>query len=453
MNIRFGIVRQHGANLLEEHLFQFDFLNDDFSKLPQNLQNIINDPEKCKKLIIYINPPYAEATSAKTVTGTGKNKEGVATNHKVKAIFNTQIGNASNELFALFMAQAYENFPNSHLALFSTLKFIQGTNFRHFKNFFLANYLKGFIAPANTFDNVKGDFPIGFTIWNLNKKTPIKNIKCSIYDENENYLGEKIFYGDLPKSINKWIKLFDKKENIIGLMVSTAPDFQHNIQLVILSKKQERYCFNITKDNLIIFCIYFSVRKVIPATWLNDRDQFLFPNKNWKKDFEFQNDCLAYTLFHGQNRISNKEGTNHWIPFREEEINAKTKFESNFMTDFISGKINKELKKEFDITNLNNLGEELLEPHTSPLQFSKEAKAVFEAGKELWKYYHNQKDTNVNASFYDIRAFFQGRKNGRMNANSNDATYTELIKTLRNKLKIIAQKIEPKVYEYGFLKE
>jgi hypothetical protein len=36
---------KNGANLLEDHVFQFDFMNDDFTKLPQELQNIINDPE------------------------------------------------------------------------------------------------------------------------------------------------------------------------------------------------------------------------------------------------------------------------------------------------------------------------------------------------------------------------------------------------------------------------
>ncbi|MDD3125491.1 MAG: hypothetical protein PHV24_06680, partial [Candidatus Kapabacteria bacterium] len=48
---------RNGANLLDSHVFQFDFLNDDFSKLPQPLQDIINDEEKRKKLVIYINPP------------------------------------------------------------------------------------------------------------------------------------------------------------------------------------------------------------------------------------------------------------------------------------------------------------------------------------------------------------------------------------------------------------
>jgi hypothetical protein len=39
-----------------------------------------------------------------------------------------------------------------------------------------------------------------------------------------------------------------------------------------------------------------------------------------------------------------------------------------------------------------------------------------------------------------------------MNNKSNDETYNELIGDLREKLKILARKIEPKVYEYGFLR-
>ena len=55
---------------------------------------------KKKKLIIYINPPYAEASSSKTVSGTGKNKAGVS-DYKVKEKLNPIIG-MLNELFTLF---------------------------------------------------------------------------------------------------------------------------------------------------------------------------------------------------------------------------------------------------------------------------------------------------------------------------------------------------------------
>jgi hypothetical protein len=53
-----------GLNLLHNHIFRFDFLNDSFDKLPEKLLEIINDPEKRNKLIVYINPPYAAAATA-----------------------------------------------------------------------------------------------------------------------------------------------------------------------------------------------------------------------------------------------------------------------------------------------------------------------------------------------------------------------------------------------------
>ena len=54
----------------------------------------------------------------------------------------------------------------------------------------------------------------------------------------------------------------------------------------------------------------------------------------------------------------------------------------------------------------------------------------------------------------DIREYFQGRnEKGNMYAKSSDEKYNELIGNLRAELKILAEKIEPKAYEYGFLKK
>ena len=448
----------NGANLLHDHVFQFDFLNDEFlpkskgGKLPDKLYEIIIDPEKRKKLVIYINPPYAEATTAKTVTGTGKNKSGVAIQNKANQYFKSKIGNATNELFALFMAQVYDKIQDGILAQFSTLKFVQGSNFNKFKEYFKAEYLGGFVVPANTFDNVKGEFPIGFTIWNLNKKVKIKQITCDVYDRKGEYIGEKNFYGNLPDSINKWIVKYQNSNNdFIGLLSNYPPDFQNQNKVFIQLKSIKRSgAIKIQKNNLIPICIYFAVRHCIEATWLNDRDQFLYPNDGWESDKEFQNDCLAFTLFHGQNRISCKDGTNHWIPFTEKEVDAREKFDSNFMSNFIKGKQNPPQKSTYTI---NLLFEPEVSYDKSPLKFSPEAKAVFDAGLELWKYYHKQPNCNVNASLYDIKEYFQGRNEaGKMNNNSSDETYMKLIGNLREKLKQLAEKIEPKVYQYEFLK-
>ena len=204
----------------------------------------------------------------------------------------------------------------------------------------------------------------------------------------------------------------------------------------------------INNYNFITTSIYYSVRKSIDQTWLNDRDQFLYPNDGWQTDVEFQTDCLAYTLFN--TNIQSKFGTNHWIPFTEQEVNAKTKFESNFMTQFIKGKIQQEAKSE----DLFSSATVIARNEAISLQFSEKATNVFNAGRALWKYYHSQPSVNVNASLYDIREYFQGRNDkGKMNNKSQDETYMQLITQLRDNLKILAKKIEPKVYEYGFLKE
>lgn len=451
---------RNGANLLEDHVFQFDFLNDEFTKLPQKLQDIINDPEKRKKLVMYINPPYAEATTARTVSGTGENKSGVSTNNSINEYYNSKIGNASNEIFALFMAKIYDNFPDSILAIFSKMKFIQGSNFEKFKEFFKAKYHRGFIVPADTFDNVKGNFPIGFTIWELKVKKKISNIKCDVIDRYEHKIGKKVFYGQLPKSINKWFVKFQSKENFnIGLLSNYPPDFQNQNKVFIQNKPIVRSgSIKISSFNLKEISIYFAVRHCIEATWLNDRDQFLYPNDGWKTDTEFQNDCLAFTLFHSQNRITSKEGINHWIPFTEYEVGSREKFDSNFMTEFIKGKNIQEVHDSGQIfwsasTPYGSSSKEHSNRNT-PLEFSPEAKALFDAGRELWQYYHAQPKCNVNASLYDIREHFQGRNSaGKMNNKSEDSEYMRLIGKLRDKLKLLATKIESKVYEYGFLKE
>ncbi|TXJ61679.1 hypothetical protein EPJ74_00630 [Brachyspira aalborgi] len=441
-----------GTGMFRNHIFKFDFLNDDFSKLPKELKKVIE--EKPEKLIIYINPPYAEAGNIKKLSGTGEHKDKVSLGNKTYEKYKDILGNASNEVFSQFFIRIYKEIPNCILATFSKLKYINATNFEKFRDVFKAKFLKGFIVPANTFDNVSGKFPIGFLIWDTSKKQKFKNIKVDIFDriqgnEISKLSGKKNLYsGEKVRNINNWLKKFtDNSDKKLGVLMADAPDFQHNNHIAIINQPLKAHLIfqNITDNNLIPFCIYLSVRLCIEATWINDRDQFLYPNDKLEEDLEFQSDCLTFTLFHGQNRISAEEGINHWIPFSEAEVGAKDSFESHFMKDFIDGKIKPKETKEL-LTERRSL---------KPIKFSKEAKDIFEAGRELWKYYHKHDLININASYYDIRKFFQGvdSKSGRMNNKSIDETYNKLIGNLRERMKILSKKIEPKIYEFGFLKK
>lgn len=447
-------IKNGSANLLDEHVFQFDFLNDSFDKLPPRLKEIIDNEETRKKLVIYINPPYKEHTNAKQLVNTGKNISGLSKETAVYQKYQSEMGTAARELFAQFMMRINREIPSSVLANFSKLKNLQAPNFRDFRASFRAKLGRIFLVPANTFDNVTGQFPIGFMIYHNNIPAEFYQIKADVYNSDAERMESKMIYSYVnEKYVIEWLRNFyDKKGHLtIGYLRMNGTDVQHNNQIFITNKLSENdikyHLFTpVTINNIIPMCIYCTIRKVIDKTWLNDRDQYVYPNDLWIEDEFFQTDCFVYMLF--DNAIYGSEAINHWIPFTEDEVGARDCFQSHFITEYISGK-NRPVREAniFENASENN----------KPLEFSKEAIAVFDAGRELWRYYHSQPDSNPDASLYDIKMYFQGTKtlkDGKiqMKSDSDDKTYTELIHNLRDKLKILASKIEPKVYEYGFLK-
>lgn len=463
-------IKEKSLDLLDSHVFQFDFLNDSFDRLPQSLQEIINDPEKRRKLVVYINPPYAEAADKSTVVGRGKNKTNVAVTNKTYNKYINRIGIAGREVFAQFFMRIYDEISTSVLAQFSKLKIEQAPNFRDFRQAFRAKLGRNFIVPANSFDNVKGQFPIGFFIWHLDEEAIFTQTTTDVFDAKGKSLGNKTLIAyDSFLSINEWIistRNRDGEQNI-GFMSAKGNDFQNtNYIFIINDKKQLPHPRGtwITTKNITEISIYLAVRHAVEATWINDRDQFLYPNDGWKSDIRFQNDSLIFTLFSNSNNIQSQHGTNHWIPFCEEEVGAQDNFESHFMHDFIMGKVKEEKPQQketmqdlFAEQDSQTTDDSSFTP-TEPLEFSQEAHAVLDAGRELWRYYHKQAGANPNASYYDIKMHFQGTKTTKsgkvqMNSTSKDATYNTLIANLRQAMKGLAAHIEPKIYEYGFLKK
>lgn len=446
---------KNGANLLPSHVFQFDFLNDSFDKLPKSLREIIECPERRKKLVIYINPPYAEAATTKQKTGTGGNKTKVARNNYVVDTYSKSLGGAANELYAQFMIRVYREIPEAVLAHFSKIKNLAAPNFKTFRKAFQSELKKIFLVPADTFDNVTGNFPIGFFIWKYSQTSQFEKIMADVYGHKGEYIGSKEIVAPVPdRLLMDWLKtLHDKSGKRIAYLRMLGSDIQNNSGVFITntpsaSDLRQRKTCDITINNLYGIAVYFAVRHVIEATWINDRDQYSFPHDEWVEDVDFQNDCLAYTLFSGQLRVNETGEENHWIPFTEAEVGARDAFKSHVISEYITGKNRPKIMATLFTAAIDN---------TKPLSFSPEAVAVFDAGRELWKYYHSQVDSVPDASLYDIRMYFQGTKtlkSGKvqMKPESDDERYTALIRTLRQALKILAKHIEPQIYQYGFLK-
>jgi hypothetical protein len=231
-------------------------------------------------------------------------------------------------------------------------------------------------------------------------------------------------------SVTEWSK------EAIGYMRCSVNDVQHANQHTALfsSVFGDGHGFYVNPENLWQAAIIFSVRRLIKPTWLNDRDQFLQPTGALSD--EFKTDCLLWMLFNGSNLTASANDlewngktwsiVNHFIPFAEEEVNAPGHFESDFMVRYLSDKT-----------------------------LSTEAQAVLNEGKKLWQAYFAQIDNprlrdelklnRPDVGWYQIRNALKRRNDSGDFERVSFAAFELVYKTL-------TEKLQPLVYELGFLK-
>jgi hypothetical protein len=117
---------------------------------------------------------------------------------------------------------------------------------------------------------------------------------------------------------------------------------------------------------------------------------------------------------------------NHFIPYTEKEVNAPDRFESDFMVQYMRGK-----------------------------KFSKEVNVVLAEGKKLWQAYFAHTDVHTvreelklnrpDVGWYQIRKALQAR-------NESGDFPPVSFKAFESAYKSLTEKLQPMVYELGFLK-
>lgn len=463
--------------------FQYDYLNDDITedgkidytltnKVPKALQQAIADynagKSGAKKILVLINPPYAEAAHADNTSHGNKSESKVGIGKTKIASSMADYGYAGREIFIQFLARILKEIPSTTLAMFSTLKYINAPNFEKFRKIWNAQYKGGFVVHSKAFDGLNGDFPIGFLVWHTENlphamPTPIVSICAEVLDKNAQKKGEKIFFNlsnqDLlsdwidrprankvdaiplknaisPTTNTKDVRGAKWSNNAIASMICKGSDMQNaSTQTALLSSG---YCsaggFFVNPDNLWQAVIVFSVRRLIKPTWLNDRDQFLQPTEPLSE--EFKTDCLVWMLFNGSNLTASANDlewngqkwsiVNHFIPFTESQVGASERFESDFMVQYMADKI-----------------------------FSAEAQAVLDQGLKLWQAYFSKTDeysvrdefklNRSDVGWYQIRKALQKR-------NANGDSMAIDFKPFEDTYSALSKKLQPQVYELGFLK-
>jgi len=457
--------------------FQYDYLNDDITengeidysltkKIPKKLQEAIKTG---KKILVLMNPPYAEAMNADNPSNKAGHKQaerkvGVS---KTAIAGNMDVGFAKRDLVAQFLTRIAKEIPTATIAMFGTLKYVVAPNFELFRRKWNAKFQNGFIVHSKAFDGLSGNFPIGFLIWQTNQKarikTPIEEISVEVIDKDAKPLGEKKFT-NIPsrRFLSEWI-IRPEANNVPALplknavtpttstkdvrgtywadgavasMICKGNDFQNAARSTALLSSG--YCsagaFFVTEENLWQAAIVFTVRRIIKPTWINDRDQFLQPTGRLTD--KFKNDCLVWMLFNGSNltasadhlKWNNREWciVNHFIPFTETEVGAPGRFESDFMVRYMMGK-----------------------------SFSPESQAVLDAGRELWRAWFRHTDNRTtrdrlmlnrpDVGWYQIRGALKTRNESGDFPPVSFAPLDQACSTLTDKLR-------PRIYELGFLK-
>ena len=313
--------------------FQFDFLNDDDSKLPLALQNAINTG---KEILFLINPPYARSASN---GGINNIESGIANTIIGGEMKSKKWGACSANIYAQFLYRIHKiqliN-KNIKIGFFCKPNYLSSISYKEFRKKFLNEFgfKNGFLFQASHFSDVATQWGINFVVFdnNLNeiKNDFIHKLVNLDSDFNLIEIGDKNIYNlDNNNPLNKWIKNNDKLEefpkmssfltikeckfgcelpkNSFGTLVANSNNIYENAQSVYIlnggiTRNIGKYFIN--KDNIIKCFSLFSARKAINGDWINDKDEYLAPNELHPDYEQFTNDSIVYSLFNNSSQQS-----------------------------------------------------------------------------------------------------------------------------------------------------
>jgi hypothetical protein len=464
----------------EANVFQYDYLNDDVEnvfangsihftqhwKLPEKLRNDLSNPNN--KWIILINPPFATSQTAGT---SGKSKKDVS-NTKLRAVMHyDKLGEVSRELFVQFLFRINKEFENktTHLGIFSKLSYLTANNDQMLRDsVFQYKFEKGFMFSIEHFKGTTGKFPVGFLVWNLNKKKHIEKqkIELDVFENSQLKIGTKVFNSTHRESfLSKWIDrpaattifppfksaitvainsnkdVRDRiSEGFLGSLMCKGNDIQNqNFTAILSGPYVSAGALSITKNNFEQAMVVHAARRLPKATWINDRDQFIQPKDELSK--AFISDCTVWNLLSNSNQTVamknvvyqkiNYQIHNHFFPFLLKDLSKWNITDSDIAL------------------TMPNSEDRFLATWLAKQKLSNEAKALLLVTKELYKFYFANLN-KLRSNKFKIETWDAGWWQIR-NALANENLANDLIKQIKDARQNLKNKLLPQVYEYEFL--
>lgn len=459
--------------------FQYDYLNDDVDnvlvdntelvgqnwKLPQKLRDELADPDI--HWIVLINPPFG---TAQTAGANHLSKKSVSMTKVQKYMHEANLGEVSRELFEQFLFRIHQELPlaRTHLGLFSTLKFINATNDRKFRDAaFQYEFQRGFIFAAKNFHGTKGKFPVGFTVWDLSKQQHLESqhVMLDVFDATVHKIGIKtVETVHRDQFLSRWVerprntKIFpafksainiasdnvDTRDRIcvefIGSLDNAGNDVQNSNRVGLYSGPfATAGAHSITPENFEKSLIIHAVRKIVPGSWVNDRDQFLQPNR--PPADSFVTDCVVWSLFSNSNQTA---------ALKDVRYKGETYQIQNQFFPFLPEQVSHWPIGDSDIAlGLLHANAPFVAQWMQGSQPSDEARQLLDAGREVYKLYFANL-AKLRTPKFRIDTWDAGWWQIR-NALADESLSAAELARVTDARRALQAKLLPQIYDYGFI--
>ena len=454
--------------------FQYDFLNDDYEKLPVGLRNAIKGG---KEIIVLMNPPYGTENDLRNIKSDEKKIKKNELSNVHKEMMKIKLGKAQKNMFTQFMFRL-STFPSKvNICTFSPMLFMSGSDYSLFRDDFYLNFQfeKGFIMNAKNFDDVS-EWGLSFSVWKNTKNN--NRLFFDVLEMNENLevivIDNKTIYAFPDKnSMKEWSKSKLKSNKVEALTLTSALSIKNhentkdkdsfgeflnsgnntyfNTREVFIGSTKmmsgNNRSYPIKLDNFFNVVSTFTARKVINPNWYNQKDEYFKPNETYQNS-NFCFDSLVYVLFNN----SSQQSSLRQIDYNDQLWDIKNEF------FWMSADKMKELADQNGYDELYNDARTSPDRYVHKLLFGEEriydklspdAKLVLDKATEL-----------VEKSM-ELRQVMANEEN---HLNSWDAGYAQLklvwkeyfqedFKEFRQLYKNLEDRMRPLVYELGFLKK
>lgn len=452
--------------------FQFDFLNDPLEKLPNGLLEAF---EQNKKIVFFLNPPYAGTNSGENQKGA----KGLCLTYINSEMKKNNMGACSQNLYAQFIYRLISikekyNLTNCTIGIFCPTLFLTGPSWQKFRNYLFNNFNLNDAIQFNAghFSNVSSSWGISFSFWKNGKQNNVNEFNYKIIDNIDGDI--KIIQNKILYNLDNLTPLIDYSRNKIkGEKYIEQPNLRTGItwsEYTITGINGLGYFYNkcnnigtsgmhcsiwtsayngghgygISKNNFNEVCLTYSARKLIEKTWINSKDEYLAPNESHPKFQEFVNDSIVYSLFN----TSSNQSSLRQIKYHDKLWDIKNEF--FWMSKSEIESLANEYNNDACYSDVHTSDERFVYKKLQEITLTPEARAVLDKACEIvrktFKYrplfdseHPEYQINNWDCGWYQIKAL------AKEYAKDDLDEFKQLYKALSDKMR-------PMVYELGFLK-